>query len=78
MGFSHQGDREHLTSKRNKLRAELCIHLLHVHNELLALSFLFCLEGWWGFVLFFECGLLGGFFQLVKPSFRQEFHSFAV
>lgn len=79
-GSAHQGDREHLTLKINKIPAELCSHLIHMHDKLLALSFSFHLECWWGFVLFFGCGLLVWFFfpQLVKPSFRLKFHNFAV
>lgn len=61
-GSAHQGDREHLTLKINKIPAELCSHLIHMHDKLLALSFSFHLECWWGFVLFFGCGLLVWFF----------------
>lgn len=35
---------EHLTLKLNKIPAELCIHLLPMHDELLALYFSFCLR----------------------------------
>lgn len=50
-----------------------------MRDELLALSFLFRLEGWWGFVLvFLGVGCWEVFFQLVKPSFRLKCHNFAV
>lgn len=38
-GSAYQGDREHLTLKRNKIPAELCIHSLPMHDELLAFYF---------------------------------------
>lgn len=56
MGSAYQGDREHFTL--NKIPEELFIHLLPMHDELLALSFSFCLEGWCGVVLGFGCEAL--------------------
>lgn len=78
-GSAYQGDRQHLTSKLNKIPVELCIHLLPMHDELLALRFSFCWEGWCGVVLGFERGAFSLWgFKLVRASCRLKCRSFAV
>lgn len=78
-GSAHQRDREHLTLKISNIPAELCIHLLHMRDKLLALSFSFCLESWGRFVLVLGCELFGVvlfLFQFVKPFFWAEISQF--